>query len=323
MSSYSVDTSGFVVPEKLDYYSSKKIYYFVGRLNPPHPGHIEAIVKAYNFMKEYSEDAKMYIYVTRTKNKLQRENVKRVLDDKSKYDPKQGTVGVKHKKFENPLEQYDKQNLLTMMLETRLGKSLDELGDLFIRSVVSPYSGIYERTEYDEINDEFESIFEDESINTKEIVYFMGLDDDLVERKSREGQCIKLSSKDSKGRFIRNENTHNKKGDRKMLLDCLYIKRDSHSDKNASGMSASKIRIAASENDFEKLKKIYSGYLNDDGIMLLIRLIRDGLNMEGGKTRNERKTRKKNRKTQRKNKNIIRKYKKNRKTQRKNKKNKK
>ena len=311
MSSYSVDTSGFIIPEKLDYYSSKKIYYFVGRLNPPHPGHVEAIVRAYNFMKEYSEDAKMYIYVTRTKNKLQRENVKRVLDDKSKYDPKEGTIGVKNKKFENPLEQYDKQNLLTMMLETRLGTSLDELGDIFIRSVVSPYSGIYERTEYDEINDEFESIFEDESINTKEIVYFMGLDDDLVERKSREGQCVKLSSKDSKGRFIKNENTHNKKGDRKMLLDCLYIKRDSHSDKNASGMSASKIRIAASNNDFKKLKKIYDGYLNDVEIRLLINLIREGLNMKGGKnikynSKQTRKTRKrnknKNKKTRKRNK---------------------
>jgi hypothetical protein len=322
MSSYSVDTSGFVVPEELDYYSSKKIYYFVGRLNPPHPGHIEAIVKAYNFMKEYSEDAKMYIYVTRTKNKLQSEIVKRVLDDKSKYDPKQRTVGVKHKKFENPFEKFDKQYFLTKMLERRLGKSLDELGDLFISSVVSPYSGIHEGIKYIK-DDEFESIFEDEIINTKEIVYFMGLDDDLVERKSREGQCVKLSSKDSKGRFIKNENTHNKKGDRKMLLDCLYIKRDSHSDESASGMSASKIRIAASNNDFKKLEKIYRDYLDYDDIMLLIRLIRDGLNMGGGKIKNERKTRKKNRKTQRKNKNTIRKYKKNRKTQRKNKKNKK
>lgn len=286
MSSEDTDyiSSSIIEPKNnTDYYYEKKIYYFIGRLNPPHPGHIEAIVKAYQFMIKYSPDAKMYIYVTRTQNKIPTsQKVVKLKEDISSY--KSGTVGVKNKKFENPLDVMNKQYFLTMMLMNRLQDEYDE-DKIHIGSVISPYRGLFEEIELDiETTKEqiFKVKFEDEYITTSDVVYFMGLDDDLNERKGREGQCNIRSD------YIKNEKSMDKP---KIMVDCLYIKRNSHSHSTASGMSASKIRFAAANGEFNSLKKIYDRYLDDIDIWRLIRLVRQGLNMEedtemkGGKNR--------------------------------------
>ena len=236
------------------------IFFIVGRMNPPTPGHVKLIEGMINSANEYTDHTgispHIRVFLTSTSNseKLIKtemidglspttKTVKRNKTTTSRFTPY-----VKHKKYENPLTPGNKKDYLETMMKHRGLKLFDNYGDGIV-SIDSECNGIYKV-----IN----SCVKPNPLYGRKI-FFMGLEIDPKERSSR-------------GKWCDDE------------IECKYIERTNDKDDIGSSISGSKVRLLASQNKFDELRKVYNEYnvyLEDDEIKKLISDINQGLQLRG------------------------------------------
>lgn len=251
------------------------IFFIVGRMNPPTPGHVKLIEGMIHSAKKYTDEygisphIRVFLSSSCNSKKLNKtvkidglssikKTVKRNKTATARYTPY-----VKHKSYENPLTPENKKGYLEKMMKHRGLNIIDDYGNKIV-SIRSDCNGIY-----NVIN----SCVKPNPLYGRKI-FFMGLEIDPKERSSR-------------GKWCKDD------------IECEYIERTNDKDDIGSSISGSKVRLLASQNKFDEIKKVYNNadtvYLEDDEIKDLIHDINQGLQLRGwlgGRRKNKTKQKK-------------------------------
>jgi hypothetical protein len=230
-------------------FTSTPIIFVSGRMNPPTPGHIKLIMAADEKASKLGGIVK--VYITQSVNKSTIEEICGFDEEckkRKKGEPKY--VSVKHPRYQNPLSPEVKKEYIEKMLSKQSIKSNIEV-------VNDPKcNGVFQarlcalRMQPD----------------PNKVFFVMGEELDDIENASRQTFCEKDDNIE-----INNENPGMQK------VHCIPISRTNSRD--ISGMSGSKVRNLAVQNDNESMQKLYNGYLELTDIHNLIQKIRTGVNL--------------------------------------------
>jgi len=232
------------------------VAFLVGRMNPPTPGHIALIKELLSFAKSIGAVPRAYITSTHNATKMTAAQKKQSVYGlaKEKDNASSKIPYVKHKNYENPLSPEAKKYFIQTMLLNHLDMSFEESDPIVVVD--------------QECNGLFKAIGCAKRMQTDpdKIYFVMGRELDAGERESRESFCINKSS----GTLIAQDEYGSK-------LRCHFLERTE--DEGVSGLSGSKVRLLAAENNLAKLYEVYAGYLSEQQVDALVREIRTGLNM--------------------------------------------
>lgn len=232
------------------------VTFLVGRMNPPTPGHIALIKEMLNFAKSIGAIPRAYITSTHNYAKMTAAQKKHPVYGlaKDKLDASVVIPYVKHKNYENPLTPEAKKYFIQVMLLNHLDMSFEESNPIVVAD--RECNGLFKAIGcVKQLQDDPDKIY-----------FVMGKEIDPLERESRESFCINKSS----GTVV----AQDKYGTR---LRCHFLERTE--DEGVSGLSGSKVRMLAADNDIKKLYEVYHGYLSEQQVDSLVREIRSGLNM--------------------------------------------
>lgn len=228
------------------------IVFVSGRMNPPTPGHIKLIMAADEEASKLGGIVK--VYITQSVNKPTIEEICGFDEEckkRKKGEPKY--VSVKHPRYQNPLSPELKKEYIEKMLSKQSIKSNIEV-------VNDPKcNGVFQaRICALRIQPDPNKVF-----------FVMGEELDDIENASRQTFCEKDDNIE-----LNNENPGMQK------VHCIPIARTESDD--ISGMSGSKVRNLAVQNDNESMQKlydVYNGYLEPTDVDDLIQKIQTGVNL--------------------------------------------
>ena len=230
-------------------FTNTPIVFVSGRMNPPTPGHIKLIMAADEEASKLGGIVK--VYITQSVNKPTIEEICGFDEEckkRKKGEPKY--VSVKHPRYQNPLSPEVKKEYIEKMLSKQFIKSnIEIMND-------PKCNGVFQarlcalRMQPD----------------PNKVFFVMGEELDDIENASRQTFCEKDDNIE-----INNENPGMQK------VHCIPISRTNSRD--ISGMSGSKVRNLAVQNDNESMQKLYNGYLELIDIHVLIQKIRTGVNL--------------------------------------------
>lgn len=234
-------------------FTSTPIIFVSGRMNPPTPGHIKLIMAADEEASKLGGIVK--VYITQSVNKPNIEEICGFDEEckkRKKGEPKY--VSVKHPRYQNPLSPESKKEYVEKMLSKQSIKTTIEV-------VNDPKcNGVFQaRLCALRIQPDPNKVF-----------FVMGEELDDVENASRQTFCEKEDNIE-----INDENPGMQK------VHCIPITRTESDD--ISGMSGSKIRNLAVQNDIESIQKlydVYNGYLEPTDVDELIQKIQTGVNLK-------------------------------------------
>jgi hypothetical protein len=233
-------------------------------MNPPTPGHIALIKEMLTFAQSIGAVPRAYITSTHNTSKMTTAQKKQPVYGlaKEKRDASSDIPYVKHKNYENPLSPEAKKYFIQTMLLNYLDMSFEDSDPIIV--VDKECNGLFKAIGCaKEIQEDPDKIY-----------FVMGREIDPGERESREAFCINKSS----GTLIAQDEYGSK-------LRCHFLERTK--DEGISGLSGSKVRLLAAENDLTKLYEVYSGYLSEQQVDALVREIRSGLNMSESKEKTQ------------------------------------
>jgi len=232
------------------------VAFLVGRMNPPTPGHIALIKEMLSFARSIDAVPRAYITSTHNAAKMTAAQKKQPVYGlaKEKQDASSEVPYVKHKNYENPLTPEAKKYFIQTMLLNHLDMSFEESDPIVV--VDTDCNGLFKAMGC------AKKIQQDPD----KVYFVMGRELDPGERESRESFCINKSS----GTVIAQDEYGSK-------LRCHFLERTE--DEGVSGLSGSKVRLLAAENNLTKLYDVYNGYLSEQQVDSLVREIRSGLNM--------------------------------------------
>ena len=232
------------------------IAFLVGRMNPPTPGHIALIKEMLSFAQSIGAEPRAYITSTHNASKMSAAQKKQAVYGlaKEKADATPERPYVKHKNYENPLSPEAKKYFIQTMLLNHLDMSFEESDPIVV--VDKECNGLFKAI----------SCVKQMQEDPDKIYFVMGRELDPGERESRESFCINKSS----GTIIAQDEYGSK-------LRCHFLERTA--EEGVSGLSGSKVRLLAADNNLPKLYQVYEGYLSEQQVDALVREIRSGLNM--------------------------------------------
>lgn len=173
-----------------------KLFFMVGRMNPPTPGHLQMINLLAN--ASHHNDATPYVYLSssynykpkKKKGVYQETNIKPFFE----LPLKNGKIDVKNKMYESPLFPEQKQYFLQKMLETASSipeyenlRNVNVVVDNKTNGTIPTIGYVNELKKMGEISD---------------IGYFFGLEEDAKEREGRESTCINVYDLSPEGEII-------------------------------------------------------------------------------------------------------------------------
>lgn len=241
---------------RISIYMEQPVAFLVGRMNPPTPGHIALIKEMLTFAQSINAIPRAYITSTHNSAKMTAAQKKQPVYglSKEKQDASPDMPYVKHKNYENPLTPEAKKYFIQTMLLNHLDISFEESDPIIV--VDKECNGLFKAIGCaKQLQEEPDKIY-----------FVMGRELDPGERESRESFCINKSS----GTVIAQDEYGSK-------LRCHFLERTE--DEGVSGLSGSKVRLLAANNDLSKLYEVYNGYLSEQQVDSLVREIRSGLNM--------------------------------------------
>ena len=232
------------------------VAFLVGRMNPPTPGHIALIKELLSFAKSIGAVPRAYITSTHNATKMTAAQKKQPIYGlaKEKENASSKIPYVKHKNYENPLSPEAKKYFIQTMLLNHLDMSFEESDAIVV--VEKECNGLFKAI----------SCVRQMQDDPDKIYFVMGRELDPGERESRESFCINKSS----GIIITQDEYGSK-------LRCHFLERTE--EEGVSGLSGSKVRLLAADNNLPKLYQVYDGYLSEQQVDALVREIRSGLNM--------------------------------------------
>lgn len=233
-------------------FTTTPIVFVSGRMNPPTPGHIKLIMAADEEASKVNGTVK--VYITQSVNKPTIEEICGFDEEckkRKKGEPKY--VSVKHPRYQNPLSPESKKEYVEKMLSKQSIKTTIEV-------VNDPTcNGVFQaRLCALRIQPDPNKVF-----------FVMGEELDDIENTSRQTFCEKEVNIE-----INNENPGMQK------VHCIPIVRTDSDD--ISGMSGSKVRNLAVQNDIESIRKlydVYKGYLEPNDVDELIKKIQIGVKL--------------------------------------------
>lgn len=232
------------------------VAFLVGRMNPPTPGHIALIKEMLSFARTIGAIPRAYITSTHNSSKMTVTQKKQMIYGlaKEKADASSERPYVKHKNYENPLTPDAKKFFIQTMLLNHLDMSFEESDPIIV--IDKECNGLFKAIGC------AKQLQEDPD----KIYFVMGKELDAGERESRESFCINKSS----GTIIAQDEYGSK-------LRCHFLERTE--DEGVAGLSGSKVRLLAANNNLNELYKVYNGYLSQQQVNELVNEIRRGLNM--------------------------------------------
>ena len=234
-------------------FTTTPIVFVSGRMNPPTPGHIKLIMAADEEASKLGGMVK--VYITQSVNKQNIEEICGFDEEckkRKKSEPKY--VSVKHPRYQNPLSpELKKKYIETMLNKQSIKTKIEVMND-------PKCNGVFQaRLCALKIQPDPNKVF-----------FVMGEELDDIENASRQTFCEKEDNIE-----INNENPGMQK------VHCIPITRTDSDD--ISGMSGSKIRNLAVQNNNESIQKlydVYNGYLEPTDVDELIQKIQTGVNLK-------------------------------------------
>ena len=240
----------------LDSAEAPSVAFLVGRMNPPTPGHIKLIHEMITFAA--SKGAVPRAYITQSTNetkmsKAQKQNPIIGLS-KTKEEASPEKPYVKHKNYENPLAPDAKKQLIQLMLQNKYNISFEESGPMIVAD--PKCNGLFRAM----------GCAREIQPDPAKLHFVMGRELDPAERQSRESFCLNKSD----GQLTMQIDDGSK-------INCHFLARTE--DEGISGLSGSKVRLLAAENQLKKLYEVYYGYLSEEQVNGMVNLIHNGINM--------------------------------------------
>lgn len=234
-------------------FTTTPIVFVSGRMNPPTPGHIKLIMAADEEASKLGGMVK--VYITQSVNKQNIEEICGFDEEckkRKKSEPKY--VSVKHPRYQNPLSpELKKKYIETMLNKQSIKTKIEVMND-------PKCNGVFQaRLCALKIQPDPNKVF-----------FVMGEELDDIENASRQTFCEKEDNIE-----INNENPGMQK------VHCIPITRTDSDD--ISGMSGSKIRNLAVQNNNESIQNlydVYKGYLEPTDVDELIQKIQTGVNLK-------------------------------------------
>jgi hypothetical protein len=251
------------------------IVFISGRMNPPTPGHMLILEKAIEEGNKMG--AKIKIYLTSTHNNLigkygknkyiyPIEPIKGFKEDN--INKKNGYVGVKDKKYQNPLTPQQKKDFVELMLKNKFSSDKLKHVEIFIdHTPEKDCNGV--------LRARLCALAEQNDPN--KVFFVMGRETDEKEREKRETYCGTTESINAIKKLIGKKDIEPYKQE----VKCIFIERtEGDSENKFSNMSGSLIRRYAILGKMPQLYDVYDGLLSKDQVNELVDLIKIGVNYQ-------------------------------------------